>query len=79
VRRHFEPESRLVVGCAAGGRSARACQELAAAGFRGLVDLAGGFSGCPDPAGGPDAPGWQTLGFPVTRDAGDRDWPALRS
>jgi len=65
VRRHFEPTSRLVVGCRVGGRSARACELLAAAGFAHLANLGGGFAGRYDAAGRMVEPGWIDHGLPV--------------
>lgn len=66
VRRRFEPDTPLLVGCAMGGRSRRACEALEAAGFARLVNVDGGFSGRADPATGQVVqPGWQARGFPV--------------
>ncbi|MEN0062621.1 MAG: rhodanese-like domain-containing protein [Myxococcota bacterium] len=58
VQRHFSPDTTLLLGCKSGGRSARALQALAAAGFTNLANVVGGFYG------GPGAPGWSDLGLP---------------
>lgn len=65
VRGAFAPETPLVLGCAAGVRSARACEMLASAGFTRLVNMDGGFSGAPDGAGGLRMQGWAACGFEV--------------
>ena len=74
VRRNFEPNAKLVVGCAAGGRSARACDALADAGFTQLANMHGGFSGGPE-----GELGWQALGFPCGSHASaERSYDGLR-
>ncbi len=78
VERHFAPDRKLVVGCAAGGRSQRACELLAAAGYTQLVNMDGGFSGRQDGAGQIVEQGWHGLGFPVESAAPpERCWPGL--
>lgn len=68
VKRAFPADTRLVVGCAAGGRSARACETLQRAGYADLVNMDGGFSGRRNPANGQLlVPGWQQRGFPVSQ------------
>jgi rhodanese-related sulfurtransferase len=79
VRRHFAPESKLLVGCAAGGRSARACDMLVLAGFDALRNVVGGFSGAYDPTGRMVTPGWESLEQPVERTCPpERSWDGLR-
>src|SRR5690242_4170302 len=53
VAAKFAKDAKLVVGCQAGGRSQRACAELAAAGFTGIVDMSAGFGGGRDAMGRP--------------------------
>lgn len=78
VRRHFPNDTRLVVGCAAGGRSARACQVLEGAGYTALVNMHGGFGGMRGPDGSVEQEGWEACGFPTTTDAdAARTWSAL--
>jgi rhodanese-related sulfurtransferase len=62
VEKHFPKDTPLVVGCAAGGRSARAIEMLNAMGYTNLINLACGFSG--NPATG--EPGWKDSGLPVS-------------
>lgn len=79
VSKHFSSDAKLVVGCAAGGRSMRACDLLAEQGFTELVNMHGGFSGAQDQLGNVVQQGWAALGFPVeTEVQPGRDWDALR-
>jgi len=68
VKRTFQATERLVVGCKAGGRSRRACELLAHAGFGELVNMDGGFHGRPDETGRIVQQGWQASGFEVARE-----------
>ena len=78
VERAFPKESKLVLGCAAGMRSARACELLAAAGYANLVNMAGGFSGAMDPTGVVVQPGWEACGLPSsTEPMPERSYGAL--
>jgi rhodanese-related sulfurtransferase len=65
MKKKFSPDARLVLGCAAGGRSRRAGEILEEAGFRRLVNMHGGFSGARDPAGQVVERGWADCGFPT--------------
>ncbi len=79
VERHFEPANALVLGCAMGGRSARACELLASRGFARLVNMHGGFSGARDQSGRLVEPGWADCGFPCeSAPDPDRSYDALR-
>lgn len=62
---NFPTDTRLVVGCASGGRSQRACELLAASGYTNLANIRGGFSGAHDQAGRMITKGWAALGLPV--------------
>lgn len=65
----FPPDTRVLVGCQAGGRSMRAAQVLEAFGFTDVANVRGGFGG------GMGDPGWVTSGLPV--DAGASTYDAL--
>ena len=79
VGRHFAKDAKLVVGCAAGGRSAKACAALEAAGWTNLVDVAGGFGGGAGADGEP-VEGWQACGLPCsTKPEPERTWDRLKS
>jgi rhodanese-related sulfurtransferase len=71
VARSFVPDAPLVVGCMMGGRSQRACEMLAQAGYTQLSNVQGGFGGARDPFGRVVAPGWRELGLPVSQANGD--------
>ncbi len=60
VQRHFSADTQLLMGCKSGGRSARALQMLASAGYTNLANVAGGF------VGAPGQPGWSVLDLPIT-------------
>jgi phage shock protein E len=55
--RELKPERRYLVHCAAGGRSARACEVMSHQGLTNLVDLAPGFKA------------WEKAGKPVEQQA----------
>ena len=61
----FPPDTRLVVGCQLGGRSARACQTLEANGYTQLVDHTAGWGGQRDGAGRVVMVGWADSKLPV--------------
>ncbi len=70
--------ARVVVSCAAGGRSQRACEELERSGWKNLVNVLGGFSGARDAGFQLQTPGWRDAGLPVATDA-ERDWSRCRA
>jgi rhodanese-related sulfurtransferase len=62
--------AKLIVGCKAGGRSARAASALEAVGYTAVVDQRAGFEGAADPQTGRiSEPGWRPAGLPVDRTA----------
>jgi rhodanese-related sulfurtransferase len=70
MQKAFPAGAKLVVGCKAGGRSARAAAMLEQAGYTNVVDQRAGFEGAPDPQTGRIVePGWRPAGLPVSRDA----------
>jgi len=79
MEKSFPRDAKLVVGCKAGVRSAKAVALLLAAGFTRLVDQRCGFEGSPDASGGID-PGWRPRGLPVSASGpADRSYEGLRS
>lgn len=79
VSKHFAKDAGLVVGCASGVRSQRACQELAALGYTQLVNMECGFGGARDATGRVSAPGWEACGLPTSNGTpASRGWTALR-
>jgi rhodanese-related sulfurtransferase len=65
MERAFPKDSKLVVGCKSGGRSARACEMLEGAGYTDVVNMDGGFHGRYHPGGGLAQPGWTQEGLPT--------------
>jgi rhodanese-related sulfurtransferase len=79
MQKHFNADSKLVIGCAAGGRSKHACDQLASAGYTSLVNMHGGFSGAFDMTGALTEKGWQDCGYECESDCQDgRDWNTLK-
>ena len=70
--------TKLVVGCLSGGRSQRACELLEAAGYADLANVRGGFGGARDASGQVVVAGWRDAGLPVSTEAGDSAYQALR-
>ena len=70
MQAHFPPGAKLLIGCQMGGRSARAADILAAAGYTDVSNVAGGFGGARDRATGQVlSEGWAGAGLPVETDA----------
>ena len=70
MQANYPPDARLLIGCQMGGRSARAAQILASAGYGDVCNVAGGFGGAYDRATGQVVhPGWAGSGLPVEADA----------
>jgi len=65
VSKVLRPDQELLVGCQVGGRSQKACEILAQAGFTNLANIQGGFGGVRDRAGNIVAKGWLDSGLPV--------------
>jgi rhodanese-related sulfurtransferase len=79
VEKNFPRDAKLVVGCKAGGRSARAAALLERAGYTNLVDQKNGYEGTPLPTGGVE-PGWRPKGLPTsTQAAPGRAYDALKA
>lgn len=74
-----DPSARVILSCAVGGRSQRACEMLAMKGYQALVNMAGGFNGARAPNGQVVERGWADLGLPVARDTSECGYDALRA
>ena len=74
VRANFPADARLVIGCQMGGRSQRAAEILADAGYHDVANVLGGYGGAPHMG----HTGWVQAGLPVERQ-GDaaREYDAL--
>ena len=64
VERVFPMNTKLVIGCKAGGRSRRAAEMLLEHGYTDIIDQRAGFVGASD--GSTIEPGWQPQGLPVS-------------
>jgi rhodanese-related sulfurtransferase len=64
MQQAFAPIEKLVVGCKAGGRSKKAADQLAQAGFSELTEMSAGWDGSRD-AFGRVVPGWSKKGLPI--------------
>jgi rhodanese-related sulfurtransferase len=86
VKTLFKPSDTLLVMCRSGGRSARAVDLLASAGFRQVYSIVDGMEG--DPLDDPSSPqagkrvknGWKNAGLPWTYDLdpGKMSLPAVK-
>jgi rhodanese-related sulfurtransferase len=65
----FPKDTKLVVGCKAGGRSLQAATLLEAAGYTSVVDMRGGFHGERDGMGRVTCAGWAESNLPVENQA----------
>jgi rhodanese-related sulfurtransferase len=63
----FPKDSKIIVGCKAGGRSLRAAQALLADGFTNVLDQRAGWDGARGPFGDISEPGWSRVGLPAER------------
>jgi rhodanese-related sulfurtransferase len=61
----YPKDAKLVLGCRSGGRSLRAAEMLAAAGYTNVVDQRAGYEGARDAFGQMTEQGWATAGLPT--------------
>ncbi|HWO40550.1 MAG TPA: rhodanese-like domain-containing protein [Candidatus Eisenbacteria bacterium] len=71
VEGHYPKDKTIIVGCQAGPRSTAAARLLEQAGYQEVANMLGGFGGMRDATGRVVAPGWSSLGLPVSRDTGE--------
>jgi rhodanese-related sulfurtransferase len=69
VTANFPSDTKLVIGCKAGGRSLQAASLLEAAGYTNVVDMRGGFHGEHDGMGRVTCAGWAESSLPVSSSA----------
>ena len=72
VQRLVPPDTAVLVGCQAGGRSQRGAELLVAAGYRNVSNVRGGFGGARDDTGRLVIPGWRDAGLPIETGAGPK-------
>jgi rhodanese-related sulfurtransferase len=63
-------DATVIVGCQAGGRSQRAAEIMAQAGYANVSNMQGGFGGGQDQMGRV-VPGWRDSGLPVSTENGE--------
>jgi rhodanese-related sulfurtransferase len=74
----FPKDQKLVVGCLAGGRAARAAEMLEGAGYANVIVQAAGWGGLQDSFGRVSEPGWKAAGLPsATKPEAGRSWAEL--
>jgi len=71
VEANFSRDKKIIVGCQAGPRSTAAARMLDQAGYPGISNMLGGFSGMRDQMGNMVAPGWAASGLPVSQENGE--------
>ena len=70
MQANYPPETKLLIGCQMGGRSAQAGQLLVSAGYEDVTNVQGGYGGARDPRTGQQlAEGWVDAGLPVEHEA----------
>lgn len=80
LEKAFAKDAPLIVGCKAGGRSAKAAAVLEGAGFTRVLDQKAGWDGARGPFGELTTPGWSRVGLPSeTGTPAGRSWPDLRA
>lgn len=67
IQQIFPEDTKLVLGCKSGGRSLRAADMLAHAGFRHVVDQKAGWAGQTDQFGRIAEEGWGPKGLPASK------------
>ena len=65
VEGNYAKDTKIVVGCKAGGRSLQAASLLEAAGYTSVVDMRGGYHGEHDGMGRVTCAGWLESKLPV--------------
>src|SRR5262245_28495351 len=71
VAAHFPKDKKLIVGCQSGSRSTAAANMLEEAGYQNVYNMIGVFGGMRDPSGRTVAPGWSSLGLPMSQENSD--------
>ena len=78
MRKSFQPDQRIIVGCQTGRRSLAAAELLIGSGYSQIVEQRAGFAGSKDTFGAVTEHGWQRAGLPVSFEAlPGRDYRAL--
>jgi len=70
VEANIPKDATVIVGCQAGGRSQRAAEIMAQAGYANVTNMQGGFGGGQDQMGRV-VPGWRDSSLPVSTENGE--------
>jgi len=70
VETNLPKDATIIIGCQAGGRSQRAAEIMAQAGYANVSNMQGGFGGGQDQMGRV-VPGWREAGLPVSNENGE--------
>ena len=80
MRGSFPKDSKLVLGCKAGNRSAKARAALLEAGYADVLDQRAGWEGPRDAFGQVTEAGWSKVGLPTSTGTPEgRSWGDVRS
>jgi rhodanese-related sulfurtransferase len=71
VEANLNKDARLLVGCKAGGRSAKACEILTQLGYADVTNIRAGFVAATDAMGRVVEAGWSMLNLPTCTDCND--------
>jgi rhodanese-related sulfurtransferase len=71
VEANISKDATVIVGCQAGGRSQRAADLMAQAGYTNVSNMQGGFGGGQDQTGR-TVSGWRDSGLPVSTDNSEK-------
>ena len=71
VEANIPKDAKVIVGCQVGGRSQRAAELMAQAGYADVSNMQGGFGGSRDQMDRTVVTGWQESGLPVSTDNGE--------
>jgi rhodanese-related sulfurtransferase len=74
----YPKDAKLVLGCKAGGRSAKAAEMLAGAGYTDVVDQRAGYEGSRNAFGAITEPGWGPVGLPIETETEGGSYAEIR-
>lgn len=79
VQANYPKDSKLVLGCKAGGRSLKAARMLIGAGYTAVVDQRAGYDGPRDSFGRVTEQGWAASGLPTEKETAGASYAELRA
>lgn len=78
VQAIYPKDTKLVLGCKAGGRSLKAAEMMIGAGYTNIIDQRAGFEGPRDPFGALAEKGWGPAGLPVEAETAGGSYAELK-